>query len=266
MDDSDTRRGRAAAHRSFADLHLSQGWAGPAEPFGHSVAILLGDLALIASERVFDSARLAPRVRSATREVFDRMRTEVIAGQYLDVLTQALPWDHSAASDEDRARAVIRYKSARYSVEHPLALGAALAAADDDAVAACRVIGLPLGEAFQLRDDLLGVFGDPATTGKPAGDDLRQGKRTVLVSRALSLADGQDRARLTQALGRRDLTDDDVARLRSLLDRTGAVAQVEHLIDTLAGPALQALSDADLAEPGRSMLVRLGRAAVDRRA
>lgn len=266
MDDSDTRRGRAAAHRSFADLHLEQGWTGPAEPFGNSVAILLGDLALIASERVFDSARLGPRVRLAAREVFDRMRTEVIAGQYLDVLAQALPLEHGAATDEGRARAVIRYKSARYSVEHPLALGAALADADDDAVAACRAIGLPLGEAFQLRDDMLGVFGDPATTGKPAGDDLRQGKRTVLVSRALSLANRADRTRLSRAIGRRDLTDDDVARLRSLLHRTGAVDQVEQLIDSLAGPALRALSEAALAEPGRSMLVRLGRAAVDRHA
>lgn len=268
MDDSDTRRGRPAAHRLFADVHEAQGWSGPSRRFGDSVAILLGDLALIAAERVFVGAVVdldAPTHRGV-RDVFDRMRTEVIAGQYLDVLAQAQPWGLEPEHDERAARTVIRAKSARYSVEHPLVLGATAAAADGAALERIRRIGLPLGEAFQLRDDILGVFGDPGTTGKPAGDDLREGKRTVLAARALRAASPPDRADLLAGLGRRDLTDDDVARLRGVVRRTGADAEVEALIAELVGPALEALASAPLQEPGRSLLMDLAQAAVDRHA
>jgi geranylgeranyl diphosphate synthase type I len=266
MDASDTRRGRPTAHRSFADLHADQGWSGPSLRFGESVAILLGDLALIAAERVFDGAvaDLSTEVRRGVEDVFGRMRTEVMAGQYLDLLAQAQPLGSDPPAEEDRARAVTRAKSARYTVEHPLVLGAAAAAADGEALARMRRIGLPLGEAFQLRDDLLGVFGDPATTGKPAGDDLREGKRTVLVARAAGRAEGADRRLLTELLGRRDLTDAEVDALRAVLRCTGADEQVEDAIRELADPALAELAAAPLAEPGRSMLAELARAAIDR--
>lgn len=268
MDDSDTRRGRPAAHRRFADLHTAAGWSGPADDFGRAVAILLGDLALIAADRAF-AAAVAPlpdAPRTAATRVFDLMRAEVIAGQYLDVLAQARPWGEDPVADEERSRAIVRAKSARYSVEHPLVLGAALAGADATALARISAVGLPLGEAFQLRDDLLGVFGDPGTTGKPAGDDLREGKRTVLAARAVRDAAPGDRAALLAGLGRRDLTGDDVRDLRAALERSGAPAGVEALIDELARPALDALAASPLSEPGRSMLVRVGRAAVDRQA
>lgn len=198
------------------------------------------------------------------------MRTEVTVGQYLDVLGQALPWGHDPAADEARAREVIRAKSARYSVEHPLVLGAVLAGAADDEIDACRAIGLPLGEGFQLRDDLLGVFGDPAKTGKPAGDDLREGKRTVLVARAMAhaQADGDEAmaAMLHRELGRRDLDDDAVRALADAIAATGAPGEVEQLIGELAHGALAALSGPELEEPGRTMLGLLAHAAVDRRA
>jgi geranylgeranyl diphosphate synthase type I len=267
MLDPDTRCGPPAAHRRFADLHAEQGWSGPAWRFGESAAILLGDLALIASEREFARAveGLSPSAQTRTRDVFDRMRTEVTVGQYLDVLAQALPWGLDPRADEHRARSVIRAKSARYSVEHPVRLGAALAGADDDALDRCSAVGLPLGEAFQLRDDLLGVFGDPSVTGKPAGDDLREGKRTVLVARAMQGASADDRAVVRTGLGRRDLSERDVEALRAAVSRSGAVEAVEDLIRTLADPALATWADGMLAEPGRSMLVSLGRAAVDRR-
>lgn len=267
MDDSDTRRGRPAAHRQFADLHRAQGWTGPPDKFGQAAAILLGDLTLVASEREFATVAdaLTEPVRGRTRAVFDQMRTEVTVGQYLDVLAQAGRWGEDPADDEARARSVIRAKSAGYSVAHPVSLGAALAGVDDGALDRCRRTGLPLGEAFQLRDDLLGVFGDPSVTGKPAGDDLREGKRTVLVARALAGADEADRSVLRAGLGRRDLSDHDVTELRGAIVRSGAVDGVEALIHDLAEPALGAWREADLAEPGRSMLVALGRAAVDRR-
>lgn len=267
MDGSDTRRGRPATHRRFEATHRDEGWLGPSAAFGEAAAILLGDLALVASEREFaDAVDGGPHdVVARSRAVFDRMRSEVTVGQYLDVLGQALPWG-DGREEEERARAVVRAKSARYSVEHPVVLGAVLAGAAPDDVARCRRDGLALGEAFQLRDDVLGVFGDPATTGKPAGDDLREGKRTVLVARAVQLATDRDRALLLERLGRRDLPEDDVVLLRDVLRRSGAVAAVEAMIEELAGPALRSLAAAPLAEPGRTMLVRLGRAAVDRHA
>ncbi|GAA2722800.1 polyprenyl synthetase family protein [Cellulomonas aerilata] len=268
MDDSDTRRGQPAAHRAFADRHRRSGWSGDAERFGEAAAILLGDLTLIASEAQFSraTAALPEDVATGARQVFDLMRTEVTAGQYLDVLAQALPWGEDPQGDEVRAREVIRAKSARYSVEHPLVLGAALAGADVAARRACTTFGLPLGEAFQLRDDLLGVFGDPAATGKPAGDDVREGKRTVLVARAMAAGDAGQRATLRERLGVRDLGDDDVALVARTIASTGAPDQVERLIAALSATAFAALDDAPLAEPGKSMIAELAHAAVDRAA
>lgn len=266
MDASDTRRGRPAAHRVFERHHGERAWAGDGARFGESAAILLGDLALVASERELAGAvsELPADLRLPARQIFDTMRTEVTAGQYLDVLAQHEPWDSDPAAAEVRTRAVVRAKSARYSVEHPLSLGAALAGADAAGRDLCREVGLPLGEAFQLRDDLLGVFGDPTTTGKPAGDDLREGKRTVLVVRALGAATPEQLATLRSGLGRQDLTATEVEELREVLRSTGAAAAVEELIDALATPALERIAAAALEEPGRSMLLGLGRAAVVR--
>ncbi len=268
MDDSDTRRGLPAAHRVFAGLHAASGWTGSPDRFGEAAAILLGDLTLVASESQFSLATgtLPPEIASRAREVFDLMRTEVTAGQYLDVLAQALPWGRDPVGDEARAREVIRAKSARYSVEHPLVLGAALAGADGAARQTCAAFGLPLGEAFQLRDDLLGVFGDPAATGKPAGDDVREGKRTVLIARAMAAADDGQRATLHSHLGVRDLSDDDVRAVADVIRRTGAPDSGERLITDRSGQACRALDAAPLAEPGKSMIAELAHAAVDRAA
>lgn len=268
MDHSDTRRGRPTAHRAFGALHADAGWAGSSEQFGTSAAILLGDLCLIASQsEVAAALRAVPApVRRATREVFDHMQSEVIVGQYLDVLVQAQPWGQDPAADEERARRVLRAKSARYSVEHPLALGASLAGAEPGAVAALRAAGLPLGEAFQLRDDVLGVFGDPAVTGKPAGDDLREGKRTVLMARTLAAADAAQRELVLARLGDPDLDAAAVDALREAIVATGALDAVERLIDELADEAFAALDAAGLAEPGASVLVDLARATVHRSA
>ncbi|RHA41295.1 polyprenyl synthetase family protein [Cellulomonas rhizosphaerae] len=272
MDDSDTRRGHPAAHRAFADRHHREGLEGDAEQFGLSAAILLGDLALVASEREFaDAVAGAPATRAArTREVFDHMRTEVTVGQYLDVLAQSLPWGADTAADEHRAREVIRAKSARYSVEHPIVLGAALADADDDALAACRAIGLPLGEAFQLRDDLLGVFGDPVATGKPAGDDLREGKRTVLVARtvahAIATGDVPTLDLVRSTLGDREASEDQIAALAEAIAASGAVEGVETLIEQLCSAGFAGIEARDWAEPAHGMLTALAHAATDRSA
>jgi geranylgeranyl diphosphate synthase type I len=270
IDDSDTRRGRPTAQRQFAAAHRREGLAGDEGRYGTSVAILLGDLALIASDAEFAAAvaLLPPGPARSTRAVFDEMRTEVTVGQYLDLLAQSQPWDGDPGRMEARARQVVRSKSARYSVEHPVALGAAMAGADDEALATCRAIGLPLGEAFQLRDDLLGVFGDPAVTGKPAGDDLREGKRTVLVARALRLAvEHGDEATvelLRTRLGDPALGTADTARLAAAIAETGAADEVEALIAALAGSALDLIERQDWPEGPRARLAALARRSVDR--
>ncbi|WP_243709797.1 polyprenyl synthetase family protein [Micromonospora sp. 15K316] len=259
MDRSDTRRGEPAVHRRFATRHRRSGWGGDPDGFGDAAAILLGDLCLVWSDELLHSAGLEPRVVARARPVFDEMRTEVTVGQYLDVLAQV-----TRNTSVERAGKVARYKSAKYTVERPLLLGAALADAPADVEAAYSAYGLPLGEAFQLRDDMLGVFGDPAQTGKPAGDDLREGKRTYLVATALETLDEADRAQLLAGLGDPGLDEEGVTRLRGLITRSGAPDRTEQRITTLTEGALAALASVDLDTEARQALVDLAAAATRR--
>ncbi|HYH34426.1 MAG TPA: polyprenyl synthetase family protein [Nocardioides sp.] len=258
MDASDTRRGRPATHRAFEDEHRRDGWRGDPEQYGASAAILLGDLLLSWSEELLRRCGLPLERVAAAMALFDLCRSEVITGQFLDVSAQA-----RGAADVDAAMTVLRYKSAKYSIERPLHIGAALAGADDGALAELSAYGLPLGEAFQLRDDLLGVFGDEAATGKPAGDDLVEGKRTVLVALALDAAPPEDAALLDRSLGT-PLDPDLLARLRRVIDDSGAHAQVESVIEQLAERALSALARARVEEDARTVLAELAAAATDR--
>ncbi len=268
MDGSLTRRGLPAAHRRFAALHDQHGWIGSADRFGEAAAILLGDLLLVSSFReIAHAVHGTPPVAAArAQEVYDLMTAEVTVGQYLDMRAQAEPWDESAASDLARAERVIRAKSARYSVEHPIVLGAALAGGSPDQLAACARFGLPVGVAFQLRDDVLGVFGDPSVTGKPAGDDLREGKRTVLVALAMERSDTGRRAVLRRALGCADLESEHLAAAREVLVSTGALRAVETRINELTTAAFEALDAASFGEQASSELRELARLAVDRHA
>ncbi|SCG38022.1 polyprenyl synthetase family protein [Micromonospora halophytica] len=259
MDRSDTRRGEPAVHRRFAAQHRAAGWGGDPDGFGDAAAVLLGDLCLVWSDELLHSAGLEPRTVARARPVFDEMRTEVTVGQYLDVLTQA-----TGDTSVERAGKVARYKSAKYTVERPLLLGGALAEASADVRAAYSAYGLPLGEAFQLRDDVLGVFGDPAQTGKPAGDDLREGKRTYLVAATVEATDDAGRELLLSRLGDPELDEDGVARLRELITRCGALARTEQRIVTLTDAALAALTTVDLDTEARQSLVDLAIAATRR--
>jgi geranylgeranyl diphosphate synthase type I len=258
MDASDTRRGRPATHRGFADEHRADRWRGDPEQYGASAAILLGDLLLSWSDELLRRCGLPMEPVVAALDVFDRCRSEVITGQFLDVSVQA-----RGAADVDAAMTVLRYKSAKYSIERPLHIGATLAGGTQDQLARLSSYGLPLGEAFQLRDDLLGVFGDPSTTGKPAGDDLVEGKRTVLVALALDAAPAGEAARLDAALGT-SLSEEDVAELRRVIDDSGAHEQVEQVISELAGKATAALEGTDLDVVSRDVLLDLATAATDR--
>ncbi|GAA4366561.1 geranylgeranyl pyrophosphate synthase IdsA [Nocardioides caricicola] len=258
MDASDTRRGRPATHRQFEGEHRDAGWRGDPEQYGAAAAILLGDLLLSWADELLRRCGLPFAEVAPALEVFDRCRSEVIAGQFLDVSVQA-----RGRADVETAMTVLRYKSAKYSIERPLHIGAALAGAPAETMAQLSSFGLPLGEAFQLRDDLLGVFGDPATTGKPAGDDLIEGKRTVLVALALDTASPADAALLDRSLGT-DLSEEQVAVLREIIDASGAHAQVEAVIGELGDHALTALDKADLDDAARGVLRELASAATQR--
>lgn len=241
IDRSDTRRGAPSVHRRFEAVHADGDWALDGAAFGVAAAILAGDLCLSWSEQLFAAAATTARGGHRARAVFDLMRSEVMAGQYLDVQGEVAGGGQDREGAVQRALDVIRYKSAKYSVEHPVVLGAALAGAPEPVLERCSAFALPLGEAFQLRDDVLGVFGDPAATGKPAGDDLREGKRTVLVGYVRTRGSEAQIARLEEALGRPDLTEEDVEELRALITACGALGSTEALIDGLSREAFTAL-------------------------
>ncbi|WP_228389529.1 polyprenyl synthetase family protein [Cumulibacter manganitolerans] len=261
IDGSDSRRGKPSVHRAFEDVHRAGGYAGEPARHGIATAILIGDLALIWADAVLQDAGLDDAALLRARRELDLMRIEVMSGQYLDVLEQARPADpeHAVSS----ALRVAELKSASYTVARPLLIGAAIADAGRAVREALSAVGYHAGIAFQLRDDLLGVYGDPAVTGKPAGDDLREGKRTVLVARALALL-GERRDELAAGFGRDDLTDGDVDRLRGLIVDSGADREVEDLIAQHSSAARAALDGAGLEPAGRAALEALIDAATRR--
>ena len=261
MDASATRRGRPSAHAAFASLHRASAWRGDPDVFGTSAAILLGDLLLSWADALFESAPLASQAHASARRVWDEMRQLVMAGQYLDVLVQA----RGEYSVEDALR-VAMFKTSKYTVEGPLHFGAAAALAGHATLAALSGYGLPLGEAFQLRDDVLGVFGDPAVTGKPAGDDLREGKRTLLVAFAMQRADEAQAAALRAGLGNRELSDAEIAQLRDVIEHTGALDEVEQRIVQRADEARAALDSDAVSAGARAALGGLALAATQRHA
>ncbi len=259
MDDSSTRRGMPAAHEAFAALHARSGWTGDARRFGDGAAILLGDLCLSWADELLYRSGLETEALERAKGVYDLMRAELMAGQYLDIVEQARGGGSLAG-----ALRVVRYKSAKYTIERPLHLGALLAGASAEQVECLTDFGLPLGEAFQLRDDVLGVFGDPAQTGKPAGGDLREGKRTVLVAAALDSANPAQAQVLAERLGDKDLTDEQVDQVRRLFVATGALDRVEALIEARTSTARTALARCDLAPVARAALDDLALAATTR--
>ncbi|MFF3570425.1 polyprenyl synthetase family protein [Nocardia jiangxiensis] len=261
IDSSRTRRGFPTVHADFERRHTAREWGGDAGHFGISVGILIGDLALAWADDMVAAARLDPAARARFTPVWAAMRTEVLGGQLLDI--------HGEAGEDDSvesAMRVNRYKTASYTIERPLHLGAALADADPALITAYRTFGTDIGLAFQLRDDLLGVFGDPAVTGKPSGDDLREGKRTVLIAEALRRADATDPAAaalLRNRLGT-DLTSDEVDRLREVITGLGAVEDVERRIDDLTDRGLAALAGCSATPEAKRRLEAMALAATRR--
>jgi geranylgeranyl diphosphate synthase type I len=245
MDGSSTRRGSRTAHLEFDDRHASEAWRGEGRRFGEGVAILIGDLAHVYADQ------LLPRTSPAVQHVWDELRVELNIGQYLDLLGTA-----RADTDHETARRIARYKSGKYTIERPLHVGAALAGRLDALQAPLSAYGDPLGEAFQLRDDVLGAFGDEATTGKPVGDDLREGKPTPLLAVATATADPAQAEVLAQ-VGRADLGVAEVEAIQQVFVDTGAVDAIEASIDRLTAEALAAVITIDIADGAREALVEL---------
>jgi geranylgeranyl diphosphate synthase, type I len=261
MDGAHTRRGRPATHVGFASRHTVEDLSGDRELFGTGAAILIGDLALVWSDELLRRSGLSAAALTRARAVWDTMRTEVTAGQYLDLLRAA-----GGLPGADGALTVARYKSAGYTVQRPLQLGAAIAGAGPEVTEAYTAIGLPLGEAFQLRDDVLGVFGDPLVTGKSADDDLREGKQTLLIALAEQAADEAGRGLLNRSLGNADAGPEEIEALRALLEATGARARVEERITERTALARSAIAAAPLADDARAALDALAVAATSRTA
>jgi len=256
MDDSDTRRGMPTAHKRLAREHAAASWAGSGDRFGLAGAILGGNLCLTWSDELFATSGLPEAELTRARPVFDRMRTQLMGGQFLDVLESARGWDELTTDERVlRARRVIRFKSAKYTIEHPLLIGASAADVSGSDLDALSRYGLDLGEAFQLRDDVLGVFGDPAQTGKPAGDDLREGKLTVLVALALDEAIPSNVAMFDKLLGLPDLDESGVDELRAAIIASGSLERVEQMVLDLTASARTALrSTTGLTDEGLATL------------
>jgi geranylgeranyl diphosphate synthase type I len=247
MDGSDRRRGQPAVHRAFIDQHERAGWRGQARRFGEGAAMLVGDFAFVYSDV------LMAQVPDDARAVFDELRIELCVGQYLDLSATA-----TGGRDPGQARTIEWYKSGKYTVERPLHLGAALAGRLAELRAPLSAFGLPLGEAFQLRDDLLGVFGSEDITGKPVGDDLREGKLTPLLAAAAARADAEGTQRL-ERVGSADLGPGEIAELRDLLVATGAVEEIEESIERLVVESLTALEHVPITDAAKQALAELGR-------
>lgn len=264
IDNSDTRRGQPAAHRALQTVHVDSHWAGDPEAFGRSAAILLGDLLVAWSDDLLEESLEGLATAAATRRQYADMRRDVTIGQFLDVAEESAYAVHDDEDHADRALRVASYKSARYSIQKPLQIGAALAGADDAQLDALGRFGHDIGMAFQLRDDVLGVFGDSAVTGKPSGDDLREGKRTVLVAYARRALSVERRAAFDALLGDRSLDAGRIAELQQTIVDTGALERTEQLIAEYERQAESALDGARLGADAVVELRDLARAATQR--
>lgn len=262
VDASDTRRGNPTVHRGVAARHRELNLGGDPDFFGQSIAILVGDMALVWAEDMFQDSGLSPEALARARAPWRGMRREVIGGQILDICLEAEGSEDAALADS-----VNRFKTAAYTIERPLHLGAAIAGAPEKLIAAFRGYGRDIGVAFQLRDDLLGVFGDPTVTGKPAGDDLREGKRTVLLSLALQRADASDPAAAADLRRMIGSTDDpaDIERMAQIIADSGAPDVVEQRITDLTHSGLAHLGDAHVPAEVTATLEELARKSTARR-
>lgn len=260
MDGSDTRRGKPSIHRHFESIHVQDELEGFAPAYGLASAVLLGDLALVWSNQLLNNSGITAQELARVLPTFDEMRVELMAGQFLDIHEQT-----QKNTDLARSMKIARYKSGKYTIERPLHMGAVLSGqSSPELLLALSEYGLPLGEAFQFRDDLLGVFGDPSVTGKPAGDDLREGKRTALIAMTDARCTDAMREESRKYFGKNDLDEKGVAILQEMIESTGAKAELEKMIENLTHRAVQAIDNSAIADGARNTLTELALIATKR--
>jgi geranylgeranyl diphosphate synthase type I len=254
MDDAFSRRGAPTTHAIYADTHRLAGWSGESRRFGEGAAILVGDLAFVLADE------LMVGVPDPVWRMWNELRTELNIGQFLDIVGSV-----RGERRVDRAERIARYKSGKYTIERPLHLGALLADPDraTSLLPQLSRYGLPLGDAFQMRDDVIGVFGDTAITGKPVGGDLLEGKPTPLLARAVAAATETQRTVLDR-VGAADLDAGEIAAIQQVIVDTGALAELELAIERLSGEAIEALATIDIAAVAREELVALAHYVVGR--
>ena len=260
MDASDTRRGKPSIHRHFESIHVQDQLEGFAPQYGLSAAVLLGDLALVWSDQMLNSAGLNQEQYARTNPFYNEMRVELMAGQFLDIHEQT-----QKSSSVDRSMKIARYKSGKYTIERPLHLGAAMAnPIDKETMFSLSEYGLPLGEAFQLRDDLLGVYGDASITGKPAGDDLREGKKTVLIALSRENQSPSQSQSFDTYFGSPDLDSEGISCLQQIILDTGAKDKLEMMIQDLVETSLAAIDSPHFSNDGQQLLTELAHIATKR--
>jgi geranylgeranyl diphosphate synthase, type I len=247
MDGSLTRRGEPTTNAKFEASHTANKLAGESRRFGDGVAILVGDLAYVYSDQLMRNA--SPQAWT----IWNELRIELNFGQYLDMLGSAMN-----ERRREKAERICRYKSGKYTIERPLHLGALLAAPTrgDELIPVLSAYGLPLGDAFQMRDDVLGAFGDTAITGKPVGDDLREGKPTPLMAIATSRANAAQLKEL-QLVGNQDLRPEQIARVQEVIRETGALDELEVVITRLTDEAIAAVQNVPFVQSVRDELITL---------
>ncbi len=247
MDDADSRRNQPTTHTVAAAEHAEKGWAGESRRFGEGVAILVGDLAFVYADQLLEEA--TPQAA----KIWNELRIELNIGQYLDILGGV-----SRTRDVVKSERICRYKSGKYTIERPLHLGAVLAAPDrmDELLPHLSNYGLPLGDAFQMRDDVMGAFGDEAVTGKPVGGDLIEGKPTPLLARSTRLAT-DDQREVLELVGDPEMSQDTVARIQQVMVDTGGLAELEAHISALTESAVTSLDAAPITEVAKTELVEL---------
>ncbi|HEV2906747.1 MAG TPA: polyprenyl synthetase family protein [Actinomycetota bacterium] len=252
MDRSAVRRGESTTWRHLAEEHRRFAFRGDAEGYGISAAVLVGDLAITLADRAFLESGFQPERLLPAFGRYGRMRTDMVAGQFLDVVAA-----NRGEVGEGEARRIAVLKSGAYTVEGPLHIGAILAGANGRLLATLSSYGVALGEAFQLRDDILGAFGDPSVTGKDRDSDLREGKRTVLIAKAMAKAGPDDRRFLEERLGRPNLSDEEVERIRKIIEVSGALVGTEALVEELGSRARSSIDPELIPQDVRALLLEL---------
>ncbi|ORV97927.1 polyprenyl synthetase [Mycobacterium kyorinense] len=252
MDDSDSRRGRPAVHIQLARLHRERRLSGSSRRFGESAAVLIGDLCLIWAEQMLRESGLKPRHLQQAWPRYDAMRVELALGQFADLAADIRDLPTLEAVLE-----VARRKSGNYTVRRPLEIGAAMAGCSDRTLSQLGRYGAAVGEAFQLRDDILGIFGAPAVTGKPSGADLLECKATSVIVTAHQMADSPTRRELQDLMNGDDLDDAALDRCRALIAATGAVQRIEDMIGERLVLARNALADMAIDESVSAALVKM---------